>query len=584
MTNNFKRLAMIAVSGAAFMALTGCGVASPDDGYQGPPAGAYDRGDAGAPDLMGAGPAPRASDGTGLLGGPAAEATMAPIPNPGDLSKADRVRFYGHKYDHLPEPKAGRRAAAPSAAPGYQLMSRRKADGTLEVSMRPIANPEDMTPAERRRIYGYRYAPRAETSQTPRRSWRPAAAPKPKPAVVAAKPAPAVKPASKPVVVAPPKPVAAAPVIKPVAPLKPATPPPAVAVAPKATPAQQLSAAVRPEVMQGAVLTVPETVTKGQEGKVSLSLPASLMDVIKREAAKLGFGKAAKKAEVSATLTGEGYEITPNAAQTQKLKAGEAARFDWNVKPGAGEKAPLKATVDGTLTGDRKSKTSFSLGTLEQAVAAPVAEVKKAAKGFKLPSFDFPKLSLKALSIPGVPTVDLPVLGKTSSDKLVGAGIALLALLLVIGMARGAAANRARAERRRKFRTMTDYGRAEPEAEPAPAKAPEPHVEHQSYVNPMLAAAAGAAVGAAATHVAHETHDAHEAHAAPEAHEAHPAPEPHAEPVSHETHAVADHHEAPVAHDDHGHAPEAHAAPEVHAAEDHGHEGHAHDHREPEHA
>jgi len=544
MTKGLMRLAAIAASGAAFLVLTGCGGASPDDGYSGPAPEAYDRG-GDAPGLMGgAAPTARRGDGSGLLGGPSGDASMAPIPNPADLTKAERRRWYGRKYDHLPEPK-GRRAGAPTAS--GQLLSRRKADGTLQVSMRPIANPEDMTPAERRRVYGYRYAPRAETQAAPRRRFvaAPVAAPAPRP--VPARPVVAARPVT-----------AAAPAAKPAAPLKTAPKVAIPAPAAKLTPGQQLGAAVRPEVMKGAVLTVPEGLAKGEAAKVSLSLPATLLDVIKREAAKFGLGKAARKAEVSATLTGAGYEITPNAAQTQTLKAGEAARFDWDVKPGAGDKAPLKATIDGTLTGDRKARTAFSLGTLEQAVATPVAEVKKAAKGFKLPSLSMPRLSLKALALPGKPVVDLPVVGKTASEKVVGAGIALLALLAVLGMARSASAGRARAERRRKFRTMQDYGRVEPEPEAAPAPAHEPSADHSPYVNPMLAAAGGAAAGAAVTHAVHEHQDDHAAEE--------PVREHHAEP---EPAAAADHgHVEPVAHEDHGPA-------EAPAAHDH--------HREPEH-
>jgi len=584
MLNGFMRLAACAASGAAFLALTGCGGGQPDDGYAGPPPSSYDRGGS-APVLMGSPPPARRADDTGLLGGPAADGAMAPIPNPGDLTKAERVRYYGHRYDYLPEPK-GRKATAASPGSRYALIQRRKSDGTLEVSMRPIANPEDMSAAERRRVYGARYAPRPAAS--PRRFWQPAPKPavarpaaKPAPRVVAAAPAPkpvakpvAVKPAAKPVAVAPaPKPVVAAPPIaKPAAPLAKA---PVIAKPVAATPAQQLSAAVRPEVMKGAVLTVPEGLAKGEESKVSLSLPGDVLAIIKREAAKLGLGKAARKAEVTATLTGEGYEITPNSAQTQKLKAGEPAIFNWNVKPGAGAKAPLKATVDGTLTGDKKAKTSFSLATLEQAVAPAIEEVKAAAKGFK-----FPKVSLKSLSIPGMKPVDVPGVGKVGSEKLVGAGLALLALILVIAMARSASANRARAERRRKFRTMADYNSAEPETDTV----------SQPYVNPMIAAAGGAAAGAAVMHAvdSHDHHPAPEAHAEDHGHDHHAAP---AEP-----HAPAEHHAA----DDHGHdahpvshhaEPATHDEPpvaEAHAHDDHGHPAEApaahHPHPEPEHA
>ncbi|MDO9224387.1 MAG: hypothetical protein Q7U20_11840, partial [Caulobacter sp.] len=112
--------------------------------------------------------------GSGLAGGPGGFTGMAPIPNPGDLTRAERARFYGHRYDYLPEPK-GVSAPTSPGAPRFQLVTRRKADGTLQISMRPVANPEDMTAAERRQVYGNRYAPRA-TAAAPRRSWRTAAA------------------------------------------------------------------------------------------------------------------------------------------------------------------------------------------------------------------------------------------------------------------------------------------------------------------------------------------------------------------------------------------------------------------------
>jgi hypothetical protein len=548
----------------AFLALTGCGGGQPDDGYAGPPPAAYDRGTS-APVLMGSTPSARPADSAGLAGGPAS-ATMAPIPNPADLTRAERVRYYGHRYDHLPEPKGG---TAKAAAPSYPLIVRRRADGSLEISMRPIANPEDMSAAERRRVYGNRYAPRPTVGWSPRRLWRADAAPKP-----VARPAPAAKaaPAPKVAVAKPAAPLKTAPVVAPAA-IAPAAKP-----APKPTPAEQLSAAVRPEVMKGAVLTVPEGLAKGEESKVSLALPANLMDVIKREAAKLGLGKAAKKAEVSANLTGEGYEITPSGAQTQALKAGEAARFDWNVKPGAGDKAPLKATVDGTLTGDKKATTTFSLASLEQAVAPVVEDAKAAAKGFK-----FPSLSLKSLAIPGMKPVTLPGVGQVQSEKLVGAGLALLALLLVVAMARNASAARARSERRRKFRTMQDYGRVDVDPEPAHAPVSQP------YVNPMLAAAGGAAAGAAVAHAAHDDHHDHDAHA-PDAHahddhghghddHGHGAHDDHGADHGHghDAHPVAHHPEPAHGHDDHGHDAHAHA-PEAHAPEAHAHDDHGHGH------
>ena len=96
---------------------------------------------------------------TTLAGGPP-DASMAAIPNPENLPLDERRRIYGNKYDHLSyKPLHGQQAHG-SSPPAGQLRSWRDAEGKLVVAMRPIANPEDMTAAERRRVYGKRYAPR----------------------------------------------------------------------------------------------------------------------------------------------------------------------------------------------------------------------------------------------------------------------------------------------------------------------------------------------------------------------------------------------------------------------------------------
>ncbi|MCE3290722.1 MAG: stalk-specific protein, partial [Caulobacter sp.] len=602
--------AAYAASCAALLGLTGCGGSAPDDGYGGPGPSSYE--ESRAPGELMGGKAPPPAD--GLAGGPAVRG-MAAIPNPENLPLEERRRIYGNKYDHLkyrPLPGSGDYAQSGgrgaggkgSRAPGAPLRSYRNADGILVVHNAPIANPEDMSPAERRRVYGKRYAPRPQSGA--RRDWtvwkpkpkarpaprvaaapayRPAPAPKavaPKPAPkVAVAPAPkvAVKPAPAPVKVAPPVAVAKAapapaPVIKPAALPPVAKAPVAPAVDPKMA---ALSTAVSAEAIKGATLTVPDALAQGQEANVTLSLPVSLLDVIQKEAAKLGLTKAARKSDVSATLTGEGYTITPNAAQTQSLKKGEAATFNWQVKPGDGEKTPLKATVEGALKGQKGAPRTFSIATLEQVVANAVESGESQAKklGFNLDKLAFP--FIKPITIGD--TVIPP--GATTAGI-----IAFLIALILLAMARAGSGRRAREERRRKFRTMTDYGRAEPEAAPEPAHQP---------VNPMLAAAGGAAVGAGAaamTFGAHEDDHGH-AEASPEAHghdahghDAHAA-DHHSDTApmtfhsedSHDAHA--DHGHAAPAHDDHGHdaqAPaadddHAHAAPAAH--DDHGHDAHA---------
>ena len=353
---------------------------------------------------------------------------------------------------------------SPHSNPKYlmRLVTYRRADGVLVTAMRPVPNPEDLSADDRHAIYGSRYAPRAFLAAGHgRRHVEMAAQPAPQ---MTAKPAMAKAAPVKPVAVAklaPPPVVAAAPPPKAVEQAKPAPAPAATVVALKTPPPvamtspglkapadpklAALQAAVGAEVTSGSKLTTPDPLPAGQASQVSLSLPQTLMASLQREAAKLGLGKAARKAEVTATLSGQGYEITPNGPQTAQLKAGEAPSFNWQVKPGPGEKGALRADVDATLKGLRLP-LNFSLASLEQAVKAALPP--PAAKSSWM----------DVLSIPGLKDIDVPGLGKVASKSIVGGVLVLLALLILISLARGAGGRADREERRRKFRTMTDYG------------------------------------------------------------------------------------------------------------------------------
>lgn len=534
MLKGFVRLAACAASGAAFLALTGCGGAAPDEGYAGPPPSSYDKG-AATPTLMGQITPAKPAVGDGLAGGPGYGATPA--------SKG---------------------ATTAASAPRFQLVTRRKADGTLQISMRPIANPEDMTPAERRRVYGNRYAPRA-VAAAPRRSrvWHPA--PAGYGATPVAKPAPrlVIKPAPRPVAAAPLKSAAPTPVIAPV----PAPAVPVVAAAPKPNPTQQLQSAVSAGINRGASLSVPADLKAGKEADVVLSLPGDLLAMVQEQAAKLGLGKAAKKVSAYANLQGQGYEITPPGQQTAPVAAGKPTTFTWRVKPTQAEKSPLKADYGLELNGT-KPTTAFSVGSLEEAVAAPVEAAKSAAKGFKFPSFKMP--SLKALAFPWVPEPTIPGVGKVARETLVGGVLALLALILLVVLARGASAGAARNERRRKFRTMQDYGVNEHE----------PDAHHASYVNPMIAAAAGAAGGYALASQGHDDHG-HDSHG--HGHDDHGhGHDDHAH--GHDDHAAGhdDHGAHHTSHDAHGHDDHGHAPADGHGHDDHaaGHDDHGHGHND----
>jgi len=276
------------------------------------------------------------------------------------------------------------------------------------VAMAPIPNPEDLPPAERHRIYGYAYD--EARGEHPRRALPHAEAP----ARTVAAPARPAQPRT-----ARPAAIAKAPI-----PEKPA------AVAAPDPKLAQLQAALGPQISAGATLTPGVALSQRLEGPVVLTLPPTLFDLIRREGAKLGLGRAASVSEVSATLSGQGYVITPNGPQTARLKSGEAAAFEWQVKPGAGEPGPLRAQVDAVLRGQSRPIIVL-LATIEKTVATP-----NTAKGPQRGIFNWGD-------------VDVPGVGRMRWETVVGGGLLLLALLALVAIARNASEAEARARRRR---------------------------------------------------------------------------------------------------------------------------------------
>ncbi len=529
MFGRHTRLAALSASALSVLVLAGCGAGDVDTT---PPYAMNDASAGTSPDLMGAPPAPDAGSAPdGLLGAPTAATSPVAV------------------------------TAGPSPA-AKGLKTWRRPDGTLVTAMRPIPNPKERRAA--------RYAPRA--SSAPARRAVVATAPVAKPVAVAA-----VKPAA----------VIAPPVLKPITPVKPVAPlakapTPAIATVVALKPPtklDQLQAAIAPAATKGAVLAAGDSLGKGEAGQVTLSLPATLGDMIKAEAAKLGLTKAAKKTSAYAKLEGEGYEVTPNGKQTAVVKPGEPTTFAWQVKPGEEAKGQLKSDFGIDLNGVKPAQ-SFSLGEIVKRVAPLKEEAKKKTNGL-----------LSKLNMPGLDgQVVLPGLGQTPMKSVLGGALVLLAVLILAIISRNAAAGRAQAERRRKFRTLTDYGRNEMElGDDAPKTA------HVSYVNPMVAAAGGAVAATALSH-GHDDHahaddhghadNGHEAQAhgdhAHDGHghdlhaDAHPDPHAPAEHVAYVNPMVAASH-APAhgehAHDDQGHDAHGH---DDHAA-DHGHDAHAHD-------
>jgi hypothetical protein len=519
------------------------------------------------PELMGAAPPPSADQAQdGLLGGPSQAQAQA---------RADS------SVSSSPLPPPNRNS---------HLKTWRRPDGTLVTAMRPIANPKGSSRHEPRRQWQRPHRVYATIPAAPHPTAHAAPKPAPKPVVVAKPVTPkTVAPAPAPVHAVKPA-VPATPLVKPpVVAAKPVAPPVVAAKPVPAKPAtklEKLQAAVAPAATNGAVLAAGESLGKNQPGQVTLSLPATLGDLIKQEAAKLGLTKAAKKTSAYAELSGDGYEVTPNGRQTAVIKPGEPTTFAWQVKPGAEAKGQLKSQFGLELNGAKTSQ-GFSLGEISKRVAALPEKAKKGLGKLDLGSLN------GSISLPGVGSVPI----KTA----LGVALVLLALIILVGVSRNAAASRRRAERQRKYRTLTDYGRNEMEFEQeqhAPASS------HVSHVNPFFAAAGGALAGAAVAnavsshhddhghdaqghgHDDHGHHDAHadHGHAAHDGHghdlhaEAHPEPHAPAEHVSYVNPMVAA--ASAPGHDDHGH--DAHAA----GHDDHAHAAPGHDahHKEPEHA
>ena len=321
-----------------------------------------------------------------------------------------------------PDLAGGPPASTPAPPPG---------DVTQTARMDPIPNPEDMTPAERARIYGGHYAwPRHHHHP----GWRAGARQVSIHRTVAAAPLmPAVK-AAAPVAVATPAPAAQAP---------------ATAVQ---TPIQKLQTAVS-GVGKTAVLAVPSDLSAAKPGQVTVSLPPNLFSAIRAEAAKLGLVKAARKAEVTATLSGDGYVITPNGPQTAPLKAGKPTVFTWQVLPEASAKGALKADVSAVLKGAGAAE-SIAIAHLEQTVASVEAAV--AAQNAKAAA------------------------GKAPSNWVIGGVIGAIALLILLFAGRAASNRREIENRRRRARAQAAAAAsAEPVIASAPAETPvvEPVVE-----------------------------------------------------------------------------------------------------------
>jgi hypothetical protein len=116
-----------------------------------------------------------------------------------------------------------------------------------------------------------------------------------------------------------------------------------------------------------AVLATPDRFQPGQTQDVTLTLPASFAQEAHDEAAKAGITEAASSVNIDAHLTGTGYTVAPDQAQSQPLLLGQPTVFHWKVTPTAEAAGAVKAD----LTADLQTVgRSLPLGSIKSQAGA----------------------------------------------------------------------------------------------------------------------------------------------------------------------------------------------------------------------
>jgi hypothetical protein len=112
-----------------------------------------------------------------------------------------------------------------------------------------------------------------------------------------------------------------------------------------------------------AKLKAPARFTANQPADVTLTIPAEFAQTLRDAAAKNDLNDAATSANLTAVLSGDGYAITPDTAQSRPLTAGQPTEFQWTVTPQPGERGPLHADIGADLLG--AGSDTLSLGSVE---------------------------------------------------------------------------------------------------------------------------------------------------------------------------------------------------------------------------
>ncbi|MDR3508270.1 MAG: hypothetical protein P4L64_10275 [Caulobacteraceae bacterium] len=223
-----------------------------------------------------------------------------------------------------------------------------------------------------------------------------------------------------------------------------------------------LQAKVSGDFARGVVLTTAEELADGKPGPVLVTVPAALVENLRTSAGPFGLGKAARRLDISAQLSGDGYTASPIGAQVAHVTDNRPLNFQWQVQPTAGNVGPLKAEVVAVLKG-AGAPIRLPLVTLEKQVKPPQTQ----------PAPDQAKADNNPLNQMG--DVTLPGIGKVSVSSILAVIILVLALTALVAAGR-ASADREREERRKRKAkaALTDLPEEPHTAPAAPAHAPPP--------------------------------------------------------------------------------------------------------------
>ena len=230
--------------------------------------------------------------------------------------------------------------------------------------------------------------------------------------------------------------------------------------------------------MRAARFELSPALSRGHDGAAVVTLPSGLLSQLQADAEDAGL-EPEGPLSVTVTLSGAGYGIVPEGARTWRAAPGQPATFTWGISPRSGQGGTLTASMTAVVPVEGEDR-SVSLGVLTAQIApapapapapvnqsAPAAATAPAITSGAAPDlgsrmredlrkFGLPEpsqFSLHDLAIPGHPTLDVPLIGETPSEKVVAVGLIVLAFLFIQSLLRGAGV---RAQRRRRLAELED--------------------------------------------------------------------------------------------------------------------------------